>query len=516
MLPDPRRALRSLALGLALAPAGVGPSFEVRFTPEALPELADQGFTGRVLVYLSKTSREPRTDDNPARLEPVASALFEGVAAGEPMVLDGRDAAVFPVPLADLEGGTYFAQAVVDAAGAGPTAGRAAGNAYSASQRVELHPGASPRIAFVCDRRVASKELTETRWSKLFELRSERLSRFRGQAVSLRALVHLPEAWYAEPERRFPLQLVISGYGASIEEFEFVDWPAPPLDGEPTIAVYLDPSCPAGHCGFADSDNNGPWGSALVEELLPALEEAYRGVGAPPARWLVGHSSGGWAALWLMVRHPEEFGYAWAMSPDPVDFRDFMGVDLYAPGANLFRDEAGDPRPFCRIGQSWTIGYTREYADRERVVGGGVLHSFEALFGPRGADDLPEPLFDRRTGGLRPSVVRAWSRFDIGRLLRERWEELGPRLAGRVAITIGRGDNFLLQGSVALLERDLARRGADVRVHLVPGDHFSVPADERGLEQVRAMVSVYRAWLAEHGGADATRRARPRPARCGR
>jgi len=379
-----------------------------------------------------------------------------------------------------------------------PWPGTAPGNPCSAPLEVELHAADAPRIELTCDRVVPRPKIEETRYAKLFELRSERLSAFFGHPVTMRALVHLPQAWYDEPERRFPVHYFLSGFGATIDGFDFVDWPAPVLEGEPMVMVYPDPSCPTGHCGFADSDNSGPWASAFTEELVPAIEARYRGIGAPAARFLVGHSSGGWGALWLMVTHPGTFGYVWASSPDPVDFHDFMGVDLYAPGANVFRDADGDLRPFCRIGNFWTVGYTEEHSDRERILRGGVLRYFEALYGARGPDGRPVPLFDRETGAVDPAAVRAWSRFDIARVLRERWDTLGPRLSGRLSITMGDRDNFLLQGSVERLKEELAERGADVSVRLVAGDHFSVRSYDRYREEVHAMLDTYRAWERQH------------------
>ena len=44
----------------------------------------------------------------------------------------------------------------------------------------------------------------------------------------------------------------------------------------PMIWVMLDESIPQGTHEFADSVNNGPWGSALTTEFIPYLERKYR------------------------------------------------------------------------------------------------------------------------------------------------------------------------------------------------------------------------------------------------
>jgi S-formylglutathione hydrolase FrmB len=237
-----------------------------------------------------------------------------------------------------------------------------------------------------------------------------------------------------------------------------------------------------------------------VEELLPAVERELRGLGEREARLLVGHSSGAWGALWLMLHFPDTFGACWASSPDPLDFHDFMGVDLYAEGANLFRDERGQPRPFAVLDRVSAIGYLREHSDRERVLRGGPLAYFEAILGPRGADGRPARLWDRGSGAIDPAVARAWARQDLSRLLQRRWDELGPKLAGRVTVTVGDRDTYLLRGSVERFQRAVTSLGGGLRVRVMPGDHFSVRSGERDGDEVERLLGPYRAWRRAAGG----------------
>jgi pimeloyl-ACP methyl ester carboxylesterase len=362
--------------------------------------------------------------------------------------------------------------------------------------RVELGGARAPLVRLDCDRAIPTSIPEETRTVRIVDVGSRLLSEFHGRPVRLRALVHLPEAWFAEPERRFPAFVVISGFGASLAGFESVAWPAAPIDGEPFVTVYPDPSCEFGHSAFHDSAVNGPWEAALVEELLPEIQRRFRCIDHREARIVAGHSSGAWSALWLIARRPDVFGAAWASSPDPVDFRDFMGVDLYAEDANLLVDEQGRPRPFCTLG-GWAVNYTYEHARREEVLRGGVLAFFEALLGPRGPDGGPVPLFDRETGRIDPAVAAHWRRHDLSLYLRERWDELGPLLDGRLVLTVGDKDNFLLHGSVELLRRELAGVGADVDVHVLSGDHFSQLVGPPSAELAHAFVERFRAWRRE-------------------
>jgi hypothetical protein len=60
------------------------------------------------------------------------------------------------------------------------------------------------------------------------------------------------------------------------------------------------------------------------------------------------HATGG-GRTWLETRHPDFFARAWATAPDPVDFDDFVGVDLYDPAVNLFVDPEARPRYHTQV-----------------------------------------------------------------------------------------------------------------------------------------------------------------------
>ena len=105
--------------------------------------------------------------------------------------------------------------------------------------------------------------------------------------------------------------------------------PVPREDGEAEfIRVLMTGECKWGHHVYADSETNGPRGQAVIEELIPRIDEMFRTVADPRARMVGGHSSGGWSSLWLQVRYPDAFGGVWSTSPDPVDFRDYQQSNL--------------------------------------------------------------------------------------------------------------------------------------------------------------------------------------------
>jgi S-formylglutathione hydrolase FrmB len=241
------------------------------------------------------------------------------------------------------------------------------------------------------------------------------------------------------------------------------------------LHVVLDPDCRTGHHVFADSANNGPYGQALLDELIPEIEKRYRGIGQPHGRFLTGHSSGGWSSLWLQVTYPDFFGGTWSTSPDPVDFHDFQRIDLYAPGVNMFTDERGEPRPLARRGNRVAVFY-KAFSDMEVVLGrGGQLYSFEAVFSPKDGNGQPRILWNRQTGAIDPETARYWERYDIRLQLERNWATLGPKLKGKLHVHMGDLDTFYLEGATIRLKESLARLGSDAVVEIHPGkDHGSI------------------------------------------
>jgi enterochelin esterase-like enzyme len=313
-----------------------------------------------------------------------------------------------------------------------------------------------------------------------FSIRSERLSQFWNEDIEISSTIVLPPGAGSTPDDRVPVVFYVHGYGTNGSETGQMFWRAL----EPEFAkgsmqrmalVFLDASFRTGHHVFADSANNGPWATALIEEFLPALERAYPVVDAPHGRFLTGHSSGGWSTLWLQINYPVVFGGTWATSPDPVDFHNFVGVNLYA-WDNVYRDPDGQTTRFMREGDEWTMSF-EDYVRQDRVDGpfSGVMDSFDAVFGARREDGMPAPMFDRETGTIDPAVVESWKPYDIVRLLRERWTELGPLLDGKLHVFVGTHDEFRLDESCRLLDAELARLGSRERVVFIEGrGHFNL------------------------------------------
>jgi hypothetical protein len=436
--------------------------------------LRTEPYSGRVYVFLSRRQAEPRLGPGWFNPEPFLSLDVSDWRPDEPLDVTPSAAAVLTFPRTFPEELTgYRAQAVARFNAWERNIGTGPGNAFSST--VALDAGAKT-VEFVLKQTVPERPFVESDWSRLLDVRSMLLSEFHGRDVHLRAAVTLPASYRDQPDRRYPVIFEVPGFGGT----HHAGRRSGPVNernegGVEFLRVLLDPSSPLGHHVFADSANNGPAGQSLVTELIPEFDRQYRTIAEPGARFLTGHSSGGWSSLWLQVTYPDVFGGVWSISPDPVDFRDFQRINLYRAGENMFVDPAGSRRPLARRGGQVLIWYD-DFSWMEHVLGpGGQLHSFEAVFSPRGRDGKPRPVWDRHTGAVDAEAARTWEQYDVRIVLERNWESLGPRLAGRLHVFMGDQDTFYLDGATALLKESLEQLGSDAVVEILAGhDHGSL------------------------------------------
>jgi S-formylglutathione hydrolase FrmB len=500
-----RAFIALLLLSLAAAGQQAAPR-PLRFEVTISRTLGTAPVSGRLLVLLS--TREPERGfltpgfGATTRQTWIAAREIDGVLPGQTVTVDAGELA-FPAPLSTAPPGDYYAMAMLDvhhnAAYRFFTPGDLRMQAVALGP---FKPRTADSVRLTLDERVPQPKTGPLppgmEW---VDFTSPLLSGFYRRPIHMRAVVVLPPS-YSVTSHRFPAVYLIPGFGSTAEDL-------PGSFGEPVlremfarrapemIYVLLDESLPTGTHEFADSVNNGPWGTALVSELIPWLESKYRMDAKPEGRLLTGHSSGGWATLWLQITHPEFFGGTWSTSPDPVDFRDFTGPDIVdaQPGSNFYLKPDGSPWMMVRMHgkDAESLG---DYARQERVLGdyGGQMSSFEWVFSPRGDDGRPLPLFDRVTGAIDSAVAHAWEKYDISRLLRDHWTTLGPQLKGKIHIYVGSADSFHLESSVGLLDQQLKKLGADAGFTYLPGrTHFDLYDGGLSIQIAQQMYSAARA-----------------------
>jgi S-formylglutathione hydrolase FrmB len=444
--------------------------------------------SGRLLVFVGPASGDATAVDmNMMSPESVYVAAKEvsHLAAGETIDIDADDL-VFPRPLSEAVAGSYRVQAVLDVNHTYNYAGRAPGDLISSPVSIDVPLTASPTLTLaqivpqppdpLVDRPDVISAL------KPLDFVSPVLTQFWGREIHMRGWVLLPQGYENHPAEKYPTVYFTHGFGGTLEglraRYAPILYDRMKQGKMPEmIWVLLDESSPTGTHEFADSVNNGPWGKALTTELIPHIEAGYRMDARASGRFLQGHSSGGWATMWLQTHYPKIFGGTWSTSPDPSDFHFFSTVDLYAKNANFYRDSNGAATPILRDhGQARAT--MQELAGLESVLGdyGGQLCSFEWVFSPRGPDGRPQPLFNRETGAIDSGVASYWrTHYDIVDYLNNNWDSIGPGLRGKIHLVVGTDDTFYLDGAAHSLESALNKLDGQPHFTFLPGrSHFNV------------------------------------------
>jgi Putative esterase len=458
----------------------------LRFHIRLAPELGSQPASGRMIVLLS-SQETPQEELSPGMGDTVkqvwiAAKEVHDLKPGEAMDLD-PDERAFPKPLSQAPAGNYQAMAVLDVNHDYAYQGSSPGDLLSPVLAVQqLNPADTKPVELTLTKRVPERPVKAPAPSELLDFVSPSLSSFWGRPIHMRGIVLLPPNYDRNKNQKYPTVYWTHGFGGNLNylaQYAVPQYSGPMAEGKipPMIYVFLDQSCPGGTHEFVDSVNNGPWGKALTRELIPYLEAKYRMDGKPAGRLLNGHSSGGWAALWLQVRYPTVFGGSWPTSPDPSDFRDFTGPDLRAdPPSNFYHKKDGSPWMLIRVNGK-DVGTLEDYARQERVLGeyGGQMASFEWVFSPRNKDGRPQQLFDRETGDVDPAVAKAWEKYDIAGFLRRDANRLRPLLQGKIHLSVGTADTFHLEGSAHLLEQTMKELGIRASFTYLEGrTHFDL------------------------------------------
>ncbi|MFT5424068.1 MAG: S-formylglutathione hydrolase FrmB [Phycisphaerales bacterium] len=436
-------------------------------------------YSGR--VYVALADEGSRSDPRQAmhawvNPPPLFSLDVSDLKPGQPVTLSDSVLAN-PSPMSQLAPGTYKVQAIARINPDSPKPGLGAGDLISSVQTITLDPELGWSIDLVLDGTVEPRVFEETDRVRLFEMVSPRLSEFAGRDVTIKAGVILPPGFDQRTDETFPVIYLVTGFGGDhfFAHGMVRSGMTTSPNGLEAIWVVPDASCYRGHSVFANSDNNGPWGDALMHDMIPALEAQFRGAGAEH-RYTTGVSSGGWSSLWLQLAYPDAFAGCWSHVPDPVELHAFQTVDVYN-GDNMLSYPDGSDRPIARNNGEVMIT-ARDFVARETVMGpGGQIHSFEAVWSPRLPTGEPRPLFDRETGAVDPVTAEAWKKYDIAHMVRTQWDTIGPKLGGKVHVYAGSEDNFYLELAVPALQEAFKEVGSDAVVEIIEGMGHSLHRD---------------------------------------
>ena len=454
----------------------------------------DKPFSGKVFLYLNKDNREPRSGAVGIESFPCFAIDVKNVQPGQAVFFDDK-AISYPAVLSDLERNEYYVQAVWDRDLGGRAIAESPGNIYSKTIKVKLTKDLKKIFSIQCTEVIPQQDFKDTKFVKELKVESLLLSAFHQRSFSLGAAVILPKSYYEQPQRKYPVIFTVFGYGGDYHTRSGDTILRSSLDSLETITVYLDGNCRLGHSVYANSDNNGPWGDALVKEFIPELEKQYRCDGA---RLLRGHSSGGWTVLWLQTHYPTTFTACWSSSPDPVDFRDFQKINLYE-GDNLYYAKDSSLRMVATIAGRFPWASMKQDCQMEYVVyRGEQMHSFDAVFSAKGADGNPETICDPMTGEVNKKVFEHWKNYDISLYLRTNWDKLQKDLYGKIRVSVGEQDNFYLNSAVHLLDTEMKKLNTGFVFEYFPGDHFTVSTPEYRMKGMKFLAAKYMQWQKEN------------------
>jgi hypothetical protein len=494
---------RTLLALLLLAPvAAAAQSFTVTFPSE----LSAQPLDGRLLLVLSTdSSDEPRNqiDDTP-RSQIVFGLTVDGWKPGQPAKFD-ETAWGYPIrSLKDLPAGDYFVQVVLNKyetfhrsdgktvklhmdQGEGQHWNISPGNLYSKPEKMTIQHDGRPISVRLTDVIPPIAVPSDTKYVRHIRIRSEVLTKFWGRPMFLSAVVLVPEGFDEHPNARFPLVIFHDHFVSGLEDFRttppdpdlqpkyserfhlagynriqqqeaykfYQQWVAP--DFPRVLIVKIQHANPFYDDSYAvNSANVGPYGDAIENELVPAIEKQFHGIGQGWARFVYGGSTGGWEALAVQVFYPDHYNGAFAACPDPIDFHEFTNIDLY-DDKNAFYLEGAHKRveqPAMRDYLGHTLITAREVNGYELALGdhgrsGEQFDIWQAVYGPVGEDGYPAQIFNKETGEIDHSVANYWRQhYDLEAILERDWAKLGPELAGKIHIYVGSDDTYFLNDAV--------------------------------------------------------------------
>ncbi|MHC5029104.1 MAG: alpha/beta hydrolase-fold protein, partial [Planctomycetota bacterium] len=355
----------AIVLVLLLAPVSLAQlRFEVSFPAERSAAPLD----GRLLVMLSTSDEgEPRFEirDGP-NTQQAFGIDVEGLAPGAVAVVEG-DVLGYPrASLADIPAGRYRVQALLHRyetfhRGEGQRWNRGPGNLYSTPRMVTIDPSSGTPIRLELDEEIPPIEPpADTAFIKHVRIQSKLLTEFWGRPMHLGACVLIPRGFDEHPEARYPLvinhghfphtfggfretppdpdlepeyseRFSVDGYNITQQEHAYQlykDWISP--DFPRMVIIEVQHANPFYDDSYAvNSQNVGPYGDAIMHELVPYIEEQFRCIGEGWARFTYGGSTGGWEALAVQVMYPDDFNGCFAACPDPIDFRAYTVVNIY-------------------------------------------------------------------------------------------------------------------------------------------------------------------------------------------
>ena len=489
---------------------GKGLQFKIDFPREDENGLVE----GRVLLLLSNNNeKEPRfqiSDNSSTGF--VFGIDVIGKQSSKFVTIDGNTFGYPISSLNDIPSGEYWIQGLIHKyetfnlktghevklpmdRGEGQHWYSAPGNFYSKPYKIILDPNKPQTVNIILDHVIPPLvPPKDTNYIKHIKIQSKLLTEFWGRPMYLGAHVLLPHGFQDHPNVKYPLMIFhghypedfggfrpeppdqdlepdyserfkLKGYNRIVQEHDhqfYKDWISDQFPR--VIVIEIQHPNPYYDDSYAvNSANLGPYGDAITYELIPYIEQQFRGIGEGWSRFLYGGSTGGWEALAAQVFYPDEYNGCYAACPDPIDFRAYCLVDIYKDKNAYYSGPSYRPveRPGHRNYMGAVNATLRQNNYRELALGsksrsGDQWDIWQAVYGPMGDDGYPKPIWDKITGEIDHEVSEYWrENYDLRHILERDWDKIGSKLKGKINVYCGDMDNYYLNNAVYLMEEFL-------------------------------------------------------------
>jgi S-formylglutathione hydrolase FrmB len=288
--------------------------------------------------------------------------------------------------------------------------------------------------------------------------------------------VYLPPGYDDDPARRYPVIVILTGYGGTgpfLLNLRAWDESLPQqldrliggVQMRPAIVVMPDCWTRYGGSQYLNSSALGNYEDYLIQEIIPFVDAQYRTLTGPAHRAVIGKSSGGYGAIVQAMYHPEIFGAMACHSGDM--YFEFCYIDDLAKlqphlvsygGWETLRDTLESIRPkdtrFMRtVG---TLAYGMAYAPD-----------------PGAPDGFQMPV-DLETGALREDVWARWLKHDPVRMIDKPGMVDALRGYKLLYFDCGSKDEFSLQIGARVMVKKLRALGIEPFYEEFPDGHRNI------------------------------------------
>lgn len=297
-----------------------------------------------------------------------------------------------------------------------------------------------------------------------------------GDSTTRLQAVYLPPGYDEHASTRYPTLYYLPGYGGDVRSniasrpwqanlFQRCDRLIVEKKMPPAIIVVVDGWTSLGGSQYVDSAHNGAYATYITQEVTATADAALRTRPEARARGIFGHSSGGFGALHLTMRHPGVFAACASHSGDsyfryatmPAFEKTRRELVKHASLATFAQDFfAREKRSGDLFEAMMTLAYAAAYSPR-------AAHAYEI--------DLP---FSLSTGELYEDVFARWLEFDPAEDVRRAGAADALGQLALCYVDCGRRDEWSLDVGARVFTERARAQGLNVVHEEFDGGHSDI------------------------------------------